>query len=347
MKHFLSALLALLIALGGAVPAQASGESLIVTAPWSVSRGDLVITGGITGIASGPASNGVPVRIWREGVFTVAKVTGTAWTTGDALYFAHGDAGLSKVSASKTFFGFAVASASSGATTGAIVLVPSGPITTIGDALTTLTATVTGFATALTTGTLTASSISSHSVDGVDVHVLASSVTTNTSDISSHGSRLSALEAVKSCSIVYSAESTATTSGTSAAYVWELDLGALLSANGDSVVWDGTVKRAANSNSVTLDLDHKNQERFFTSAETTSLGSWRWTVTVRRVSSGIIKIDRQVTFNGSVRSSDEPAMLDNTWGPTNRVLAIRLTTGTQAGDATVGHNRVIYCPAVP
>lgn len=195
MIRLLSLILSALVALSP-LTANAAGEVVIVTAPWTVAVGDPVIVGGFAGIAAQGVSSGASLRLRREGVFTVAKATGTAWTTGDALYYAHGDAGLSKVSASKTFFGFAVASASSGATTGAIVLVPSGPITTIGDALTTLTATVTGFATALTTGTLTATSISSHSVDGIDVHVLASSVTTNTSDISSHGARLSALEAL-------------------------------------------------------------------------------------------------------------------------------------------------------
>lgn len=113
---------------------------LTVTAPRTRARRDPVVSAGVAGIAAEAAASGAPIRIRREGVLRVIpKVAGTAWSFGDPLYYADGDAGLSKVSAGKIYFGFAGASASSDATTGTLVLVPSGPITAIGDALTALT----------------------------------------------------------------------------------------------------------------------------------------------------------------------------------------------------------------
>ncbi len=140
MKHLLSLLAALIVALAPAA-AHAAAEVLVIPAPYTVTRGDPILLGVLTGVAANDALVGAQVRLRREGVFVVPKVTGTAWSQGDALYFAAGDAGLSKV-ATKVFFGIATADATSGAATGSIVLVPSGPFA--------------AFATTFTTGALVA-----------------------------------------------------------------------------------------------------------------------------------------------------------------------------------------------
>jgi predicted RecA/RadA family phage recombinase len=199
VKRLLSILAALICALAP-IPAKAAGEVVIVTAPWTVSVGDPVIVGGFTGIAAQGVSSGAQLRLRREGVYTVAKVAGSAWTVGDALYYAQGDTGLSKTSASKTFMGFASASASSGATSGSIVLVPAPSFASIETALDALTATVAGFATTFTTGNLTADNVT------VDDTLVAGNATIASVDFASFwdemmtfetsaGGRLDALEA--------------------------------------------------------------------------------------------------------------------------------------------------------
>lgn len=58
--------------------------TITVTAPAAVDSGDLVIVGGLIGVAQTDAANASPVAIVREGVFTLPKNAGFAPAAGAA-----------------------------------------------------------------------------------------------------------------------------------------------------------------------------------------------------------------------------------------------------------------------
>lgn len=93
----------------------------------AISSGDVVVTGDIVGIALTDiaATTGVG-SVATEGVFTVAKTAGTAWTQGAALdWDASASAfhdGVTPAAGDVVGCGVAYAAAASGATTGQIKL---------------------------------------------------------------------------------------------------------------------------------------------------------------------------------------------------------------------------------
>lgn len=69
------------------------GEKFTYVAAGTINPGDFVIVGDLYGVAENGGVSGDTITVKREGVFELAKVTGTAWAQGDQLFW---DAGASK-----------------------------------------------------------------------------------------------------------------------------------------------------------------------------------------------------------------------------------------------------------
>lgn len=61
------------------------GKVLEHTAGAAISSGDVVEMGNIVGVALGDMASGDVGSVQVDGVFTLAKTSGTAWSQGDAL----------------------------------------------------------------------------------------------------------------------------------------------------------------------------------------------------------------------------------------------------------------------
>lgn len=96
------------------------GEIVSVTAPAAVVAGAGVLVGSLFGVAVTDAASGAQVNIACDGVFTLAKTTGQAWTEGQILYWS-GTAVTSTASTNK-IIGCATRAAASGDTTGVVRL---------------------------------------------------------------------------------------------------------------------------------------------------------------------------------------------------------------------------------
>ena len=90
------------------------GETLTLTAPSTVTSGQLVVVGSIVGVANFDAASGDDVEVDIEGVFELPKVSGDSIVVGDKLYW-NGTA-LTKTAGtgSKPLVGYAVAAAGIG-----------------------------------------------------------------------------------------------------------------------------------------------------------------------------------------------------------------------------------------
>lgn len=63
------------------------GDTITVVAPSNVASGDLVIIGGLVGVAVADADSGAEVEIMTRGVFDLPKTSAQAWATvGLAIY---------------------------------------------------------------------------------------------------------------------------------------------------------------------------------------------------------------------------------------------------------------------
>lgn len=93
----------------------ASGEDTV--------KGYAFRVGNRVGIAGNTAAEGEEVKIWLEGVFLDSpKTTGTAWTQGQALYWNASTHKFSTLPSDGFYAGTAYAAATSGATTGGVLL---------------------------------------------------------------------------------------------------------------------------------------------------------------------------------------------------------------------------------
>lgn len=100
------------------------GLVLDLTAPTGgVVKGVAILIGALVVVPTDTVAQTLPFEGHTEGVFTLAKATGNAWTEGQVLYF-DSTAGNFAVAASATArrAGFAVAAAASGDTSGKVRL---------------------------------------------------------------------------------------------------------------------------------------------------------------------------------------------------------------------------------
>lgn len=98
------------------------GKVITLTAPATQTSGSVVKVGSLVGIAMAAAASGAEVEVCVEGVFTVDKATGSAWTEGEKIYWDAAASKFTDTSTSNTLCGYAVAAAASGATSGTILL---------------------------------------------------------------------------------------------------------------------------------------------------------------------------------------------------------------------------------
>lgn len=97
------------------------GDIVTVPAPTGgVLSGQFVVVGGFFGVAQINAAEAADVPLVREGIFTLPKATGAAWTKGDLLYWDAGAAKFTKTVGVGNPLGIAAADALTGDTTGAV-----------------------------------------------------------------------------------------------------------------------------------------------------------------------------------------------------------------------------------
>ena len=91
------------------------GETLTLTAPATVTSGQLVVVGSIVGVANFDAASGDDVEVDIEGVFELPKVSGDTNVVGDKLYWNGTALTKTQGTGSKPLVGYAVAAAGIGA----------------------------------------------------------------------------------------------------------------------------------------------------------------------------------------------------------------------------------------
>lgn len=108
------------------------GEVVEHTAGASISSGDVVELGDSVGVALGDAESGDKVSVRIEGVFDLAKTTGTSWSQGDKLDWdtSAGEfhKGLTPASGDVTGCAIAAEDAASGDTSGLVKLTNPGAV---------------------------------------------------------------------------------------------------------------------------------------------------------------------------------------------------------------------------
>lgn len=102
------------------------GDVLEHTAAASISAGDVVELANVVGVALADAASGEKVSVRVDGVFTLAKTTGTAWNQGDVLDWDTSTAkfgkGITPATGDITKCAVAAADAASGDATGKVLL---------------------------------------------------------------------------------------------------------------------------------------------------------------------------------------------------------------------------------
>ncbi|MCC5968243.1 MAG: DUF2190 family protein [Natronohydrobacter sp.] len=91
------------------------GNTITLSAPYSVASGDGLLVGAIFGVASGAAALGEPVEAALVGVFDLTKVGSQAWTAGAKVYWDNTNKRCTTVATDNTAVGVAVEAVASGA----------------------------------------------------------------------------------------------------------------------------------------------------------------------------------------------------------------------------------------
>ena len=98
------------------------GDILTVVAPAAVLSGAGVLVGTIFGIAQTGAASGAEVAIKRKGVFTHAKTSAEAWTSGAKVYWDNTNKVFTSTAGTNQLVGAAVAAAANPSATGTVLL---------------------------------------------------------------------------------------------------------------------------------------------------------------------------------------------------------------------------------
>lgn len=98
------------------------GRQLTVTALYAVASGVGCLVGSLFGVTVGSAGNGESVEIATDGVFTLAKATGAAWTQGARIYWDDTAKNCTTTASTNKLIGVATAAVASGDTTGNVRL---------------------------------------------------------------------------------------------------------------------------------------------------------------------------------------------------------------------------------
>lgn len=98
------------------------GDVLELVASGTIASGDIVLVGSLLGVAHMAAVLNDKLSVSMRGVFTLPKLTGTAWAEGDDLYYDSSAVKVTKVSQGNTYAGIAAAAAASGDATGSVLI---------------------------------------------------------------------------------------------------------------------------------------------------------------------------------------------------------------------------------
>ena len=104
------------------------GHTLTLVAPYDVASGQGVLVGAIFGVASFYASEGDPVEAAVEGVFEIARETGTPWTQGAVIYWDDGERRATHEANDNTPIGAATEAATDEAQVGRVRLTPGAAV---------------------------------------------------------------------------------------------------------------------------------------------------------------------------------------------------------------------------
>lgn len=94
------------------------GRTITLVAPYNVTSGQGLQVGSIVGIAAADALSGADVETVLEGVFTVTKATGAAWTQGALIYWDNTAKNFTTTVSTNKLAGVATLAALSGDTVG-------------------------------------------------------------------------------------------------------------------------------------------------------------------------------------------------------------------------------------
>lgn len=98
------------------------GENITLPAPADVVAGQLVLIGGIVGVAQFDALSGVDVVLVRRGVFTLQKTSAQAWTVGAKIYRDATTGAATTTASGNLLIGAAVAVAANPSDAGTVLL---------------------------------------------------------------------------------------------------------------------------------------------------------------------------------------------------------------------------------
>jgi predicted RecA/RadA family phage recombinase len=98
------------------------GETVVVTAPETVDAGEFIKVDELYGVAPVAAASGDPVVLQRCGVFRLPKVTGTAWTQGQKLFWDSSAKKFTHLTTKTPVKAVAFAAAGSSDATGAVLI---------------------------------------------------------------------------------------------------------------------------------------------------------------------------------------------------------------------------------
>ncbi|MDZ4797419.1 MAG: DUF2190 family protein [Bryobacteraceae bacterium] len=87
------------------------GDTVSVTAPYTVTSGMLVLVGSIFGVAVNDAANGAPAELTTKGVFDVPKTSALAINAGDLVYLDDVNHVVNKTAAAQKLVGVAMEAA--------------------------------------------------------------------------------------------------------------------------------------------------------------------------------------------------------------------------------------------
>jgi predicted RecA/RadA family phage recombinase len=98
------------------------GRTLTLVAPYAVTSGQGLLVGSIFGVAASDAAISADVETLLEGVFTLTKATGAAWTQGALIYWDNAAKNCTTTVATNKLIGVAQIAALSGDTVGNVRL---------------------------------------------------------------------------------------------------------------------------------------------------------------------------------------------------------------------------------
>ena len=98
------------------------GKTITLTAPYALTSGQGLLVGSIFGVASADAAISTDVEAVLEGVFTLTKATGAAWTVGALIYWDNAARNCTTTVATNKLIGVAQAAALTGDTVGNVRL---------------------------------------------------------------------------------------------------------------------------------------------------------------------------------------------------------------------------------